>query len=171
MNLNQSIVHYTKLSAKWQGIQERVHVNQSIVTNTSPGIKNYTWRFSNRRAELWNSVKGSWDESWDGWQQALDFWQVIRQQHGYSIKLWIAKPTETQKTFQRGQTQTLERLSEAVSILSYHPERDLLTQWFRIEDWEETINFAPVDNKTYPRQWTWQNPNSSPIKGAKKGQW
>jgi len=170
-NLDKEMVHYTKLSAKWEGVQERVKVNQSIITTTSKSIKHLTWRFSNRRAEMWNSVQGSWDESWDGWQEALDFWQQCRTTYGYKIKLWVAKPTETQKGYKPGEQPNIERVSESVSVLAYNPELDLLTQWFRIEDWSETINYALIDNKMFPRQWTWQNPATSTIQGAKKVSW
>lgn len=170
MALTEELVHYTKLSAKWEGVQERVRVNQTIITTSSNKAKNYVWRFTNRRAELWNSVKDAWDEDWDGWQQALDFWQQVRDAHGYKYKLWIAKPTEV-VAFTKGKRPKLDRLGQAVSVLIYNPEKDLLSQWFRVEEWQETINYAPVDNTMFPRQWTWQNPASSTIARVKKGEW
>lgn len=169
--LTQDIIHYTKLSAPWKGVQERIVVNHSIRTTTTDKMLYFKWRFTNRRAEMWNSVRGEADESWQGFQTALDIWAALRDQHGHGVKLWVAKATENNKHYVKGEIQHLSRIHESVSVLAYYPESELLSQWIMMEDWEETINYAPVDNKLYPMQWTWQNPKTSVVKEVKRGGW
>lgn len=169
--LNQDIIHYTKLSAPWKGVQERIVVNHSIRTTSTDRMLYFKWRFTNRRAEMWNSVREEPDESWTGFQTALDIWGALRDQHGHGVKLWVAKATENNKHYVKGQIQHLSRIAESVSVLAYYPDTGLLSQWMQMEDWEETINYAPVDNKLYPMQWTWQNPLTSVVKEVKRGGW
>lgn len=169
--LTEDIIHYTKVSAPWKGVQERIIVNHSIRSTTSDKMLYFKWRFTNRRIEMWNSVRGEADETWIGFQTALDTWSALRDQHGHGVKLWIAKATENNKHYVKGEIQHLSRIAESVSVLAYYPETNFLKQWIMMEDWEQTIHYAPVDNKLYPMQWTWQNPKTSVVKEVKRGGW
>ncbi len=170
-NLNETMVHYSKLSlAGWNYAQERYRVNHSLRFTTNNKMLHYTWHFTRELNEMWNSVKMADDADWEGFQWAEEQWRAIRAQYGRKVILWVAKACHYKK-FTPGQIQPNIRVPKTVSLLVYVPAEDKLLQMVRMEDWIREFEFYDVKHKHYNKISTWMNPDTSVKGGTAPGGW
>lgn len=168
-NLNEEMVHYSKLSlAGWKGLQERYKVNHSIRFTTNPQMLYYTWHFTRELNEMWNSVVE--DRDWEGFKWADQQWRALRSEFGHGVILWVAKACQHKKYVQ-GKIQPNIRIPKTVSILAYVPKENSLVQMVRMEEWQREFEFYEVNHKQYNRISTWMNPTTSVSGGTAPGGW
>lgn len=155
----QDNIHYFKASIRKFREAPRVKVNFTVIN--SQGKKNeFTWRMTDQKREVWNSLSGAPDHNWSGYKECLDCWQTHRTDHGQSVKLWIGKLSHRAQ-FVPGQAQHLDRVPFSVALMWLDRKTQKLEFMFTVEQWNTHFEFETLEGAQYNRVYTWQNPKSS----------
>ena len=170
--LTNNRVHYTKFDIKnWTGPTERVEINQSLSIADISKQQYFKWKFTQQRREWKNSVIGAEDESWEGWEVAIEKWDSLREEFGRDIKLWIGKPCY-KNLWIPGKRSTVSRLHYGVGILQYIPAIDEIKITVIIEEWVDHFMFVDNPNsKMFNKTSSWKNPTTVKVGTGKKGDW
>jgi hypothetical protein len=156
--ITQQQIHYFKSGIRQFKEAPRVKVNMDIV-NREGKLNKFTWRMTQERREIYNSLESADDEGWPVYDEYVDTWKQIRQQYGQGVKLWIGKLSHRTR-WSRG-AQPLERVPFAVSLLALNRETQELKHTFTIDGWSETYEFSSILGADYNNVYTWQNPLST----------
>jgi hypothetical protein len=158
--ITQQQIHYFKTSIRNFQEAPRIKVNQTIVNRE--GVKrDFTWRLTQERREIHNSLIGAEDEGWDTYDEYVKLWQSIRKSQGQGVKLWIGKLCHRVK-WAKG-AQPLERVPFAVGLLKLDRQTDELEFVFNIDTWQHDMEMQLIQGADYNRVYTWQNPDTSVV--------
>jgi len=153
--ITEQQIHYFKTSIRKFKEAPRIKVNMTIVNRD--GIKKeYTWRLTQERREIFNSLEGADDDGWPMYQQYVDGWKGMRKDEGHNVKMWIGKLSHRAK-WSKG-AQPLDRVPFAVGLLVYWRDTQDLKMMFNIDDWQNEHRLSEIEGAQYNRVYTWQNP-------------
>lgn len=158
--ITEQQIHYFKTSIRQFKEAPRIKVNQTIVNKE--GIKkDFTWRLTQERREIFNSLEGADDQDWDMYNEYVEFWKQLRKERGQGVKLWIGKLAHRAK-WAKG-AQPLDRVPFAVGLLMLDRTTQELEFTFNIDNWRHQQEMQTIEGASYNRVYTWQNPNTSVI--------
>tara|TARA_B110000977_G_scaffold38863_2_gene52168 strand:- start:433 stop:1050 length:618 start_codon:yes stop_codon:yes gene_type:complete len=158
--ITEQQIHYFKTSIRKFKEAPRIKVNMTIVNKE--GIKkDFTWRLTQERREIYNSLEGAEDDGWNKYQEYVDAWKDLRKAEGQNVKLWIGKLTHRAK-WSKG-AQPLERVPFAVGLLMLNRSTQELEFMFNIDDWRKDFELQTIEGAQYNRVFTWQNPLTSVV--------
>jgi len=152
-------MHYFKASIRHFREAPRVKVNFTVI-NSLGKKSELTWRMTDQKREVWNSLSDAPDQNWNGYRQYLDCWQTHRTDYGQRIKLWIGKLSHRAR-FIPGQAQHLDRVPFSVALMWLDRTTQHLEFMSTVEQWNTHFEFETLDGAEYNRIYTWQNPNTS----------
>lgn len=158
--ITEQQIHYLKTSIRKFKEAPRIKVNMSLVNRD--GIKkDFTWRLTQERREIYNSLEGAEDDGWKIYDEYVDMWRHIRKEQGQGYKLWIGKLTHRAK-WSKG-AQPLERVPFAVGLLLLDRHTQELEFQFTIDGWTQDFELQTIEGAQYDRVYTWQNPLTSVV--------
>jgi len=156
--ITEQQIHYLKASIRQFKEAPRIKVNMSIINRE--GIKkDLTWRLTQERREIYNSLEAAEDDGWNTYNEYVDNWRHIRKEQGQGVKLWIGKLAHRVK-WSKG-AQALERVPFAVGLLMLDRTTQDLWFQFTIDSWTKDFELQTIEGAQYNRVYTWQNPMSS----------
>lgn len=158
--ITEQQIHYFKTSIRQFKEAPRIKVNQTIV-NKEAIKKDFTWRLTQERREIFNSLEGADDQDWDMYNEYVEFWKQLRKERGQGVKLWIGKLAHRAK-WGKG-AQSLDRVPFAVGLLMLDRTTQELEFTFNIDNWRHQQEMQTIEGASYNRVYTWQNPNTSVI--------
>lgn len=153
--ITEQQIHYFKANIRQFKEAPRIKVNMDIV-NRDGKLAKFTWRLTQERREIYNSLQGAEDDGWNIYTEYVNAWRDIRNEYGQTTKLWIGKLTHRTR-WSKG-AQPLERVPFAVGLLCYYRDTQDLKFTFQIEDWCHTMRLQEIEGAQYNRVYTWQNP-------------
>jgi hypothetical protein len=156
--ITEQQIHYLKASIRQFKEAPRIKVNMSII-NREGTKKDLTWRLTQERRELFNSLEGAEDEGWPVYDEFVDTWKQLRKQHGQGVKLWIGKLTHRVK-WSKG-AQPLDRVPFSVGLLKLDRTTQELQFIFQIDQFCQNFELQTIEGAQYNRVYTWQNPMTS----------
>jgi hypothetical protein len=159
--LTEQQIHYYKANIRDFKERDRIKVNMDIVNRDGNNIKT-TWRLTQERREIYNSLQDAEDEGWQCYDEYVDIWKQIRKEHGQGVKLWIGKLGHRVKWSYK-ETQNIDRVPFAVGLLMLNRKTQQLYFQFTIDGWTQNIELQTIEDAQYNRVYTWQNPLSSII--------
>lgn len=158
--ITEQQIHYLKCSIRNFKEAPRIKVNMTLVNRE--GVKrDYTWRLTQERREIYNSTQGAEDEGWTMFDEYVDAWRAIRKQSGQKSKLWIGKLGHRAK-WARG-AQPIDRVPFAVGLLVLDRTSQTLKFLFQIDNFSQEFELQTIEGAQYNRVYTWQNPMTSVI--------
>jgi hypothetical protein len=153
--ITQQQIHYFKANVREFKEKDRIKVNMDIV-NREGKLAKFTWRLTQERREIYNSLEGAEDDGWNQYDEYVQAWRDIRKEHGQQYKLWIGKLSHRTK-WAKG-AQPLERVPFSVALLVLDRSTQELTMKFTIDGWTHEFELQTIENAQYNRIYTWQNP-------------
>lgn len=153
--ITQQQIHYFKCSIRDFKERPRIKVNMDIV-NREGKLAKFTWRLTQERRELYNSLEGADDEGWNTYDEYVDAWRTIRKEHGQGVKLWTGKLSHRTR-WSKG-AQPLDRVPFAVGLLMLDRNTQELEFQFTIDGWTQDFELQTIEGAQYNRVYTWQNP-------------
>lgn len=153
--ITQQQIHYFKASIRQFKEAPRIKVNMDIV-NKEGKLAKFTWRLTQERRELYNSLEGAEDEGWNIYDEYVNIWKECREIHKQGVKLWIGKLSHRTK-WTKG-AQSLERVPFAVAVLVLNRNTQELRLQFTIDGWTQDFELQSIEGAQYNRVFTWQNP-------------
>tara|TARA_R110000868_G_scaffold123968_5_gene327959 strand:- start:884 stop:1387 length:504 start_codon:yes stop_codon:yes gene_type:complete len=155
--ITQQQIHYFKANIRQFKEAPRIKVNMDIV-NREGKLAKFTWRLTQERRELHNSLDGAEDQGWNTYDEYIALWKEIRSEKGQGVKLWTGKLAHRTR-WGRG-AQPLERVPFAVALLVLDRRTDDLLFQFSIDTWRQDFELQTIQGAEYNRVYTWQNPQT-----------
>lgn len=158
--ITEQQIHYVKCSIRQFKEAPRIKVNMTLVNRE--GVKrDFTWRLTQERREVYNSLQGAEDEGWAVYDSYVDTWRQIRKAHGQNKKMWIGKLAHRAK-WSRG-AQPLDRVPFAVGLLTLDRASQTLQFILQIDQFAHELELQTIEGAQYNRVYTWQNPLTSVV--------
>jgi len=156
--ITEQQIHYVKCSIRQFKEAPRIKVNMTLINRE--GVKrDYTWRLTQERREIYNSIEGAEDEGWPVYDEYVNIWRDIRRDQGHNAKMWIGKLAHRAK-WSKG-TQPLDRVPFAVGLLVLDRSTQNLKFVFQLEQFTQESVLQTIEGAQYNRVYTWQNPLTS----------
>lgn len=156
--ITENQIHYMKMSIRDFKESPRIKVNMDIA-NTDRKLTKLTWRLTQERRELYNSLQGAEDEGWQEYDSYTKLWKGTRKERGQGVKLWIGK-LAFRTRWSPGGAQPLDRVPFAVGLLLLDRSTGQLDFIFNIDGYEHQAELQIIQDSKYNRVYTWQNPLS-----------
>lgn len=158
--ITEQQIHYVKCSIRQFKEAPRIKVNMTLINRE--GVKrDFTWRLTQERRELYNSLESAEDEGWPIYDQYVDLWREQRKLHGQSKKMWIGKLAHRAK-WSKG-AQPIDRVPFAVGLLTLDRPTQTLQFGFTVDNFGQQFELQTIEGAQYNRVYTWQNPLTSVV--------